>query len=705
MKSARLILLSVFAAALAVDVRCEDVAGPIPVSPDATTLRDDFRADTEWMRRVMVAPFEAGLKGDPWDVQALEFVKNGVEHFRARDGMLRKALIPQGKAVIDAGCADPLVLYLWSKFEAEFAGHDRGVRATLDKAIKSLPETKYPKAVWWTIGMFRRNAGLQKPAFDEQLAGWMAESLSDGSFRKDAHDFMCVRRFVSLEAWEILPEKLAAAVKASDLPEWARETLLGICEQKIGWLKRGGGWASEVTDDGWKGFAEHLEVARGHLKKAWELRPDRHEAAANMISIVMAGHGFEGDSLRKWFDRAVQAQLDTRQPYWSMSWALRPRWGGSHEEMLAFARACRAAGRYDTELPVLYLEILRHICEDAGDWKPVFAQPGVAKEVIAVCEGLMDEPSRRDERARRRQFLGLFACLTKNPGAAAKSLGEPLGEFYPEVKESAAFYGFDEEGFRSNLEALGSPGAADFIRAEEKFEAGKYNDAERLFRSAVERAAGKTPALITRRLATIATDRELAAGDWVKMKPDLATWRVQSGDWSVTPDGTLVNTGHQAPGMILLPARPGENFEMRGEIAVESPGANDRDFGVLLAVPERVTRKWISCQVYQEGRGKSRAQIFVITASWQPSGEKSERKTHLPGEVTRFLVQAWNGRINYYLDGKPIAAGFESESRTVPTAGTSVGFGTWEFARGNTTRFRNIELRRLTAEPSPPKED
>lgn len=165
-----------------------------------------------------------------------------------------------------------------------------------------------------------------------------------------------------------------------------------------------------------------------------------------MISVVMTGHGFEGDSLRTWFDPAVKAQLDTRKPYWQISWALVPRWGGSHEEMLAFARGCRAAERYDTHLSIPFLEILRHISEDNGDWKPVFRRPEVAKE-------------------------------------------------------GRTFYGFDEARFRGRFAVIRSRGAADYVRAAEAYNGGRFDKAEQLYESTAKSIEGTIPLVIKYRLA------------------------------------------------------------------------------------------------------------------------------------------------------------------------------------------------------------
>jgi hypothetical protein len=105
-----------------------------------------------------------------------------------------------------------------------------------------------------------------------------------------------------------------------------------------------------VKEKGWEGFAGHLAKAREHLVAAYRLDPSRPEAAAEMIPVTM-GQNSEGESEEVWFERAVKAQVDFAPAYVSMSWALRPRWGGSTEAMYKLADRCASSDRFDTSVP------------------------------------------------------------------------------------------------------------------------------------------------------------------------------------------------------------------------------------------------------------------------------------------------------------------------------------------------------------------
>jgi hypothetical protein len=116
----------------------------------------------------------------------------------------------------------------------------------------------------------------------------------------------------------------------------------------------------------------------------------------------MAGHGNRGDTERLWFDRAVKAQMDYAQAYFKYGYALSPNWGGGNRERLAFAKECLNCGRFDTDVPLFYLFMIRKIAsEQKGNrWRSVFHQDSVRSDMLHLFEGLMAESGRGRQRRR-----------------------------------------------------------------------------------------------------------------------------------------------------------------------------------------------------------------------------------------------------------------------------------------------------------------
>jgi hypothetical protein len=115
--------------------------------------------------------------------------------------------------------------------------------------------------------------------------------------------------------------------------------LMGRCDLSSAWNCRGGAWAGEVSGRQWSGFYKWLEIGRKHLEYSYELNPDSSYAATEMITYCM-GKGKSRDEMELWYDRAIKAEpwstyaLNNKLEY------LQPKWCGSLDEMMAFAREC-----------------------------------------------------------------------------------------------------------------------------------------------------------------------------------------------------------------------------------------------------------------------------------------------------------------------------------------------------------------------------
>ncbi len=101
------------------------------------------------------------------------------------------------------------------------------------------------------------------------------------------------------------------------------------------WRRRGSGWASQVTEEGWILFRENLAKARSDLEKAYEMNPAAPHAASGMITVCM-GQSRSYPEHRSWFRRAIAADQEFMSPYYRMVLAMAPKWGGSTDMVLNF---------------------------------------------------------------------------------------------------------------------------------------------------------------------------------------------------------------------------------------------------------------------------------------------------------------------------------------------------------------------------------
>jgi len=118
------------------------------------------------------------------------------------------------------------------------------------------------------------------------------------------------------------------------------------------WCARGSDWASNVTDQGWKLFAERLVKADNILEAGYAKYPAEGEMARSMIDVEL-GQGQGRDRMELWFQRAIKADPDDYAAYKSKEWYLQPRWYGSEDDIVNFGQECVKTDNWAAKLPMI----------------------------------------------------------------------------------------------------------------------------------------------------------------------------------------------------------------------------------------------------------------------------------------------------------------------------------------------------------------
>ena len=700
--------------------RADDpAAAPIEVKPDAYTQRDYRKQNAAWERRLFLDGFRAhGRAGHPWDDEAEAFIEQTQTFWagEARDESeieTRKArsaeLAERGRRMIEQGCDDPVVRYLAGRLAYQQNWNWQAPLFQYERAVRRLEEMPaYPRAIAVIAGRALRDiyekgghAERLKP-LDEKIVAWLRQSVDDGSYTRD-EDFLFVQRLVGPDGqgwFNQNDEAIAAWLPDAPLPDWARQTILGYTEVNRAWHIRGGSWARDVKQDAWKGFGEHMASASALLTQSWELRPDRPEAARLMMAVVA------GDlrSVRLWFDRATAAQFDYEPAYGEMVWLSRPRWGGSHEAMLAFGRACLATRRFDTVVPGIYFRAIDDVASELDDWRTIYRNPDVADDVMDLSRGLVDEPTRRAEQGLRRSQWAANAWMCGRVDEAARQLAilQDAGGFRPAVSEKFRRFGTDQATFLSEVALLTGPAREEYLLAEALDAAAQVGAASAAYEEVLKKVGAADPAgyLPGRRLRTLALERQLAGGDWVKMDPgaNLSDWRQVLGKWTA-PDGGLQNQGTSGTSLVVMPARVGPDFEVRGHFEADAK-AGGAALGVVFGYAEHTHEggPWHACECWQDGGSPAASATLFDSGHWIKAPKVP---VQLEGTNT-FLVRCWQGRVSYSLNDKPVlenVALAQDRDAVREATGPLLGFTVHDSHPGISTRISNIEVRRLLPPP------
>ena len=133
-------------------------------------------------------------------------------------------------------------------------------------------------------------------------------------------------------------------------------------ERLKAWKARGGGFASSVSEEGWKNFREHLGKAREFAERAYELHPEVPESAALVLRIVAPE--CDGGEKDRWLDAVLQVEVDNADAWGTYRFHSLPRWGGTIEGIRILADAQWDTQRFDSLLPCLSSYSLRIVDEE-----------------------------------------------------------------------------------------------------------------------------------------------------------------------------------------------------------------------------------------------------------------------------------------------------------------------------------------------------
>jgi len=319
------------------------------------------------------------------------------------------------------------------------------------------------------------------------------------------------------------------------------------------WKSRGGGWASTVTQEGWKLFRERLQQAKQELEKAIDVNPLGWEAHSRLITVGMA-LDLPPEFVNEHFDRAIELRPRYRDAYARMFQTLQPRWGGDRDELLDFARICVQTDYWDEGIP----EIGRRAIQELGFYPHSKAYKRTVYSDLDIWDAVLLYVENAQANARpefKRFSLNLFAKYGVY-GGHFEEVVEAFHELEKQETDPRVFWdGFTYSFLRDlvysktesgQIHAVASMRAAldvgDFAQAEEQL--GK-----------VVADSDETTKLLDRSRRAIEVGRELLLGQTVELSADQMFELFDGIDshWKVEGDTLICRLPANGKTMILLP--------------------------------------------------------------------------------------------------------------------------------------------------------
>ena len=677
------------------------LAEGIPAGPEAFTQRELRKMALAWAQRTMTGEYKRLGRQDPsWDTQALELLELTARRYAGvPDAPTDAELVRSAEKVMATRCDDPLVLYCVG---LALHRNDRLREADeyLQRAERGFLQVAYGK-VWAYFAAARlANVTAWVQGKTEADVEWWTrrsielagESARDGSYADGEQRLFWVNMKNSLGMYKSMRQEFYDAVVGQEGTDpWIENIVAGWYHIEKAWEARGTGSAHTVTEQGWKGFAEHLQKAREHLVKAYEFHPEFPEAPAYMISVVMGGAGDPGETERLWFDRAVAAQFDYERAYDKLFWALRPRWGGSLQAMYELAVECLETKRFDTRVPLFYFETVRDI-DDQEKAHDIWDMPGVHENLCTLFDGMSEQAPTPGllKTWKSCRAVAAWRCRRYDD---ARQMFDALGD---EVDPEAAVQFFTRLDFvRGQTYAFSEPSGPEAIRAEQLYQDDQHRtEALPVF----EQLAAATTndyarSYLHERVLILQVERDLASGEWLDIQPkaDLAGWQEIYGAWQVDEQGLRATPDRQGS-MLVCKSRIGANYELRGTIHF----VRTRQWvqaGAFVEHHFADGRRWTSLRLYYPANEVSLGARF---------GVKKQTKKVPVKEDNTFLIQVWEGRVAAFINDERIFADYQVTDRA-PEGESQVGLGAYHYGQFETpVWYQSLEIRRLTTQPPTP---
>ncbi|MBI1176641.1 DUF4339 domain-containing protein [bacterium] len=670
----------------------------VAVSTNGMTRADVRRRGAEFRKRLWLDAYEEnGDHRQSWDDDARGMIGAWIEKNYGSPATNAPDVADWcDRIAAKSGCDDPLVLTV-AGLNAE-EQHEKARR--LERALAAYPKSKY-------LAYPRLNAvvGLLKITRDRKEATRLnaegvrlaRECFADGSFRPEDQAEVA-EIFVHGWANEFFTGNGSAIyhlpADAGKSFEWLAHVFDGEYHIDQGWKARGNGWANSVTDKGWQSFEDHLTAARESYTQAWKMRPELPLPPTRMITVAMGES--DPENMRVWFDRALDAQVDCPEAWNNMSWALRPRWFGSLDAMLALGKSAVATGRFDTDAPHQFVNII-YSMESEMELRPgehLYGRSDIWPTMSRMYQGYIAEPSQSADQTLWRSRYSTVAYLAGKYDVARSQLEAIQWQPLPRITKG---WGRDLTLMPQEVAARTGKHAKEIIPAESSYQRRRLDNAVEKFKqiAAVTDIDPQTSKFVQARLATLAVEERLSKGEWVNLQPATAddpAWAVQFGTIGKVDRDSVDIESDKHGHMLYSRARIGGDFEVRGEFEIVKTSNGEFQAGLVMGLPDFESRTWYA---FRMKRNAAEGQVASFANGW--SAQQVAAPIFLDSKRNTFQFRLKNGQATATVNGKSVLhdASLENFPINVNPADYVVGLGAFNDMNGTVIRYHNVQIRRL----------
>ena len=483
--------------------------------------------------------------------------------------------------------------------------------------------------------------------------------------------------------------ELSATVRKTKLPEWARNTIAAhhLVES-----------VAPFHPDSPERKRAALE-ARVLLMRAWNLNPNRPEAAAGMIWVSAFGPNPEWEA-RAWFDRAVAVQCDYPGAYQNMFRCFQFTKNGS--ALLAFGLACSKVPRRDVIVHEYLLVSVLGLTKQMQDWRVIVRKREVAERIAGLFNEKV-ESSTTEAQFNHYSILGVLLNWMAGNFVDAAVHGSRIqrsqsGRFpWPdEVFTLGVNFGVDMRRVAEESAALGFYQSA--RDASEVLDADDFATAEKSCTTALaEIKNGSGASWVEGMLDRSTFSNGFARGKWMTVPGNSTCWFLDPLSSSL-PGGKTYSfaTKAVAPTRRYLRIQLGDKFEVKGKLKLPAGGKKAGFVFVLGHVDEFYAgepKPWAEFRFFANGDKTSSTQ-FALSRTWD---ERDRQAGPEVGDTINFRFRRNGNKVSFWIDEKPVVEG-KQVPFTLPSGPMGFGIGGTTFGEPSNLSFESLEAQKLGTE-------
>lgn len=398
------------------------VAGVTAPKPEHASL-DPGYVDWcfEWSRQTHLESYETHGRRDPtWDEVARAALSSYARNRVTRESV-SVATCDEFKRAVDAGCDDPLVVYLNLRLTYDPHNATPKIATRYTMAARQLEASSYAGLIQCLAHLRAaqawRSAHTNQPPHVNEFRGLAFDRLlkvlqHDQMPVTFAYEF-CDEFYRELKRSPQSAEIFRQKIEPLFMARWPQEALAFLLKGQFAidsaWAARGSGWAHTVTGKGWELFARKLADAEEALNRSWEMDPSLPGTPLEFLRVEL-GQGRGHARMEMWFTRAIAHPSARYDALHHKLWYLQPRWHGSERECLEVARDVLKSDEFRGNCPLHLYHLHESLAKYFENVRPDYwLEPHVWADIKASFDRYFSFPEAH-EGWRHNYVLSAYRC-------------------------------------------------------------------------------------------------------------------------------------------------------------------------------------------------------------------------------------------------------------------------------------------------------